>query len=283
MSQVFGDIDRFRRERRWKAAYNYFLSRLRQAHIHALVVDYDGTLCDEAKRFAPLPKAIATELGRLLRAGIYLGVATGRGKSVREQLQNAIPSDLWDLVVVGYYNGSDIKLLSDEALPDGTDRVLEPLKPVEEMILHYESFLGIEVPEFRRNQITLKAAACMTIEQLWQRVQGLVTPSAFPGVAVLRSGHLVDILAPGVSRSWSSRKSGRWQDAEKQKFSALEIKAVGLEMTMCFAARRFRSARMLSQWTLTIAGTLRPQGSESRKQRSATCGSSSGLGAASNL
>lgn len=183
----------------WRGAHAAFLDRLAKGRVAAIVADYDGTLCDEARRFEPLPSDVADELARLLRLGLRIGVATGRGQSVRERLRKAIPKELWAQVIVGYYNGSDIGLLSEDDRPDGTDAPLEPLKPVAQLLLRLQPFLGVEPPELRRNQITLKSGA-FAVEQLWQRVQGLVAPHLFPGVTVLRSGHSVDILAPEVSK-----------------------------------------------------------------------------------
>lgn len=183
----------------WRGAHTAFLDRLTQARVAAIVADYDGTLCDEARRSAPMPNEVVEELARLLRLGLQLGVATGRGQSVRKQLQKAIPKELWDRVIVGYYNGSDIGLLSEDDRPDGAKTTLEPLKPVAELLGRLQPFLDVEPPELRRNQITLKSGA-FPVEQLWQRVQGLVAPHLFPGVTVLRSGHSVDILAPEVSK-----------------------------------------------------------------------------------
>jgi hypothetical protein len=183
----------------WREGHAKFINRLARARIAAIVADYDGTLCDETKRFDPLPTSIAAELTRLLRMGSRLGVATGRGQSVRIELRKALPPELWDRVVVGYYNGSDIGFLSDASRPDGKDSVLEPLRAVAELLLRLQAFLGIETPELRRNQITLKSGS-LPVEHLWQRMQGLLAPHLFPGVTVLRSGHSVDILAPGVSK-----------------------------------------------------------------------------------
>ena len=47
-----------------------------------------------------------------------IGIATGRGKSVRKSLQKALPATLWDRVVVGYYNGAEIGMLGDDTCPD---------------------------------------------------------------------------------------------------------------------------------------------------------------------
>jgi hypothetical protein len=182
----------------WDRAYARFLDRLRRATIRGVVADYDGTLCDEARRFDPLPRQVADELIRLLRAGIPLGVATGRGKSVRERLQEAIPEDLWGRVVVGYYNGGDIGVLSEGDRPDGRPAVAEPLQRAADVINEHRGFLGVAQVELRRKQITLKPSA--SLDRLWHCVQGLLAPDIFPGVAVLRSGHSIDIIAPGVSK-----------------------------------------------------------------------------------
>ena len=74
----------------------------------AVVLDYDGTLCDEADRCKGLSTPVARELVRLLRAGVMLGFATGRGKSVKVALRKQIPKKYQSRVVVGYYNGGDI-------------------------------------------------------------------------------------------------------------------------------------------------------------------------------
>lgn len=182
----------------WDRAYAQFIDRLRRARIRGVVADYDGTLCDEARRFDPLPEPVAAELTRLLRAGIPVGVATGRGKSVRERLQEAIPKDLWERVVVGYYNGGDVGLLAEGDRPDGSPSVSEPLQLAADVIKKHQRFLGVAPPELRRKQITLKPLA--SLDRLWHCVQGLLGPAAFPGIAVLRSGHSIDIIAPGVSK-----------------------------------------------------------------------------------
>jgi hydroxymethylpyrimidine pyrophosphatase-like HAD family hydrolase len=142
---------------------------------------------------------VAEELTRLLKTGLHLGIATGRGQSVRKQLRKAIPKEFWERVIVGYYNGSEIGILSEDQRPDGTDAVLEPLHSVVTLLHQLQPYLGFEQPELRRNQITVRSDD-YPVEQLWQRIQGLLPPHLYPGVTVLRSGHSVDILAPGVSK-----------------------------------------------------------------------------------
>jgi hypothetical protein len=47
----------------------------------------------------------------LLEGGFALGIATGRGKSVREALWAALPKRLWPLVAVAFYNGAIVSPL----------------------------------------------------------------------------------------------------------------------------------------------------------------------------
>lgn len=93
----------------WRAAYAGFCRDLREAHFAAAVFDYDGTLCGTGERLTGPGTEIKKWLRGLLDAGILLGVATGRGKSVRKDLRKVIPDRaLWGRVLVGYCRVEDI-------------------------------------------------------------------------------------------------------------------------------------------------------------------------------
>jgi hypothetical protein len=66
------------------------------------------------------------ELDRLLRADVIIGVATGRGKSVHQRLQEGLAREHWERVVVGYYNGGDVALLNDDSRPNGEEASAPP-------------------------------------------------------------------------------------------------------------------------------------------------------------
>ena len=102
----------------WKDKYYEFVDRLRNAKFGSIVLDYDGTLCSGENRFTGLSEKISQELIRILELGFILGVATGRGKSVKMDLQKIIPSVYCKNVIIGYYNGSDISTLDDNSHPD---------------------------------------------------------------------------------------------------------------------------------------------------------------------
>mgnify|MGYP003649061632 CR=1 FL=1 len=46
---------------------------------------------------------------RLHRLGLKIGFATGRGGSAGEDLRKALPADMLDSVLIGYYNGAHLR------------------------------------------------------------------------------------------------------------------------------------------------------------------------------
>ena len=116
--------------RRWHDALEDFLTRLRDARFAGIVLDYDGTVVDTRHRSVPAAREMTAELARLATAGARIGIATGRGKSVRRDLQERLPRTLWPLVVVGYYNGAEVAPLDDDGVPDGSGKVCDALVPL---------------------------------------------------------------------------------------------------------------------------------------------------------
>jgi hypothetical protein len=184
----------------WKEAYEAFLHSLVTVTFPAVVFDYDGTLCDEADRYKGLSAEVGRGLTRLLRAGAALGVATGRGKSVRQALREGIAKKHWGRVVVGYYNGGDVGLLSDDARPDGSPRVIDALTPIWATLNGHPLLLELAELEPRLPQIKVEPKPGTLAEPVWALLQQLVHGHVVPGVMVVRSSHSMDVLAPGVSK-----------------------------------------------------------------------------------
>ena len=101
----------------WIAHYEQALETVNSSRYQAVVLDYDGTLCDARDRAGPLGTAIADELRRLIEEGALVGLATGRGPSAAIELRASLPRRLHDRVLVGYYNGAEIRRLTDEEDP----------------------------------------------------------------------------------------------------------------------------------------------------------------------
>jgi fructoselysine-6-P-deglycase FrlB-like protein len=194
------DLARSGRLESWREAYGAACSALLDASYRGLAMDYDGTLCHEAERYGPLPQAMADEFERLLSTGSCIGIATGRGKSVRRSLQQALPRDLWGRVVIGYYNGAEVGSLDDDHCPDDREEVGPDLEQVAEGLRSDALIASLATCEFRLRQITLTPAEGIFPGPLWEYVHALLLSSGYTGAIAVRSGHSVDILTPETTK-----------------------------------------------------------------------------------
>lgn len=184
----------------WRSEYRKFVGAITTPQFHALVVDYDGTLCDERYRFGDLPKGVANPLNELLNKGVLIGIATGRGKSVRKALQESIDQPLWSRVVIAYYNGSEIASLDDEQVPQQNCTISPALQPLDEEIRASRVLTALADHECKKNQISVVAKNPSNAEKIYKVVCDLVSSKFASGVSCVRSSHSVDILAPGITK-----------------------------------------------------------------------------------
>ncbi len=180
----------------WTDSLAKFSNRLSQARFRGAVFDYDGTLCDMSERFAGLGREVAKNLTALLENDIPVGIATGRGRSVRRDLQKVLPKALWPHVVIGYYNGFETALLSDQSLPSrGTPSPEMQLLGSE---LRNHPFISSNATcEVRAGQISLRPMASVAPAMLWQVAADIVQERKF---SVLMSSHAVDVIPSNVSK-----------------------------------------------------------------------------------
>ena len=68
----------------WREAYRNFSRADNSRVVRGTHFRLRRDACDEKHRFDPLPFDVASQLVRLLKSGAILGIATGRGKSVKE-------------------------------------------------------------------------------------------------------------------------------------------------------------------------------------------------------
>ena len=183
----------------WLSALDNVVHQLLETRFQGVVVDYDGTLCHEDRRADPLPSDIASALTGLLERGSILGVATGRGKSVRERLRESLPKMYWPQVVVGYYNGADLLALNDPQLPDGTDAAGDELAEFARAF-QADGLLKSANITLRRRQITLNQLRGLSLQSLCEHAEAIANQLAPNTVRVMRSGHSVDIVPQSVTK-----------------------------------------------------------------------------------
>lgn len=206
---------------RFGLALERFLETAKQARIGAIVLDYDGTMCAKEDRFDGLRKDIVVECSRLLGAGIHFGIATGRGKSVREELQRVLDPALWQLVHIGYYNGTDIAPLADDEAPrrDGaSDCVLVQARAQLETDALLKDIANITV---RPHQITVEPKDSIRTDALASHVMARLAALDGGGLRIVCSSHSLDILGPRVG------KSALVSDLRKRIGDKLEVLCIG--------------------------------------------------------
>jgi len=184
----------------WRNAYEEFIQKLQSVSFAAVVFDFDGTLCDGRDRFGTLSSKIGKELSRLLRAGIVVGIATGRGKSVKEALRKAISKRYWQRVLVGYYNGADCGLLDEDQCPFASAEPCAELAPLAEVFQANVRLSKVAEITIRRMQITVEPRPLAPSAIIWSLVQEIAHTNSYTGVKIVTSSHSIDVLAPGVSK-----------------------------------------------------------------------------------
>lgn len=180
----------------WRRAHTKFCDRLGAAAFGAVVFDYDGTLCDPASRFQTIPQEMAEALNALLKHRIPVGIATGRGGSVREALSGQISDSSLEDVIIGYHNGTEIAPLSDSSQPPEEAAIGEALLPVWRFLSDDARTAGFALLRGGAGQITVRPNEGAE-EMIWPVVKHYAALCKIP---VVRSTHSLDILAPEVGK-----------------------------------------------------------------------------------
>lgn len=184
----------------WQKTYRAFIHRLENTHFGCIVFDYDGTLCDPNERYYGPSKEIGEELVRLLSGNIILGIATGRGKSVRTDMQRLIPKGYWEKIVIGYYNGSDVGILKDELHPDKNTAPDPVLKEVSEILDANNFFKRIAEYTLRPKQLTVLPIRITVWDEARRILFDIISKNNLPGIRILESSHSLDIVSANVSK-----------------------------------------------------------------------------------
>ncbi|OOQ61923.1 HAD hydrolase family protein [Mucilaginibacter pedocola] len=177
----------------WSNAYDAFVRKLQDANFGAAIFDYDGTLCSASNRFIGVDEKIASGLNIILEKGFIIGIATGRGKSAREDLQKAIDEKFWPRVLVGYYNCGEIGLLSDNTLPDKKKVANQSLIYIYEQLKLYKFPFEI-FPELKANQLVIEIKDKSQWAKVRQSIIQLVIRLDVPNIQILESSHSMDII-----------------------------------------------------------------------------------------
>ncbi len=184
----------------WHDKYEKYLAKLKKAKFQAVVFDYDGTLCAPSNRFTGIEVTVINHLIRLLRGGVKVGIATGRGKSVQADLKKTIPQEYWSNIQIGYYNGAEISLLSDNFIPGQESVINESLEQIYSEMKRHPILLKLSKTTVRKNQIMVEPNELANKAIVWEILNHLSYQLLDGRVSVLASSHSFDLLAPHVSK-----------------------------------------------------------------------------------
>jgi HAD superfamily hydrolase (TIGR01484 family) len=183
-----------------RASEEYRL-KLQGQIFRAVVFDYDGTLCASQSRDRPPPDVIVAQLSRLLSAGVIVGIVSGRGDSLQDQLRQALPSESWDRVLLALYNGGWIADVATK-MPDarGTNEFLSHVI----RIVRRLQTLGAPIETIRPThpyQVSVRFAEGIDTQSMWFVIADSLREAGLNVFTTVRSKHSVDVLAPDVNKS----------------------------------------------------------------------------------
>ena len=149
----------------------------------------------------PPSKEIVAELERLAKHGVVIGIASGRGGSIGENLIKLISPTLQSQFRLGLYNGGWVGRLGDQ--PEVQPQLSEFLLHVQRVVLNLKSY-GVPITEHRSTapyQLSIRFQKGVNTESMWFVIVDALKQSGLETSTVLRSKHSIDVLAHGVSKS----------------------------------------------------------------------------------
>lgn len=182
----------------WETAYNNFLQQLQSTAFGSLIFDYDGTICSSKNRFIGVDPEVVKYLNNFLSKGIIIGLATGRGKSVREKLQEVIEEKYWNQVIIGYYNCSDFGLLSENNLPNKELEQNRTLASIFEELTKHKFIVDVNY-ELKPHQIIIEIDDKNSWSKVRESIIQFIIGLNKPNIQILESSHSMDIIDQTVT------------------------------------------------------------------------------------
>lgn len=175
-----------------------YLSKLQCKQFSGIIFDYDGTLHEKNNNESGIESQIWSSINNLLSVGINIGVSTGRGKSVRTELQKHIDKKFWNSIAVGYYNGSCISSLADDSQPDTSLSISADLEYVKNVFESLNKDNSIII-ELRPTQLTATCSSTYTLNSFVQLCKEHL--HHLNSVKFVESSHSVDVILTTSTKS----------------------------------------------------------------------------------
>ena len=181
-------------------AMNKYQDEVSKQTFRAVVFDYDGTLCSSQGADAPPSELVVEHIERLVKHGVKVGVASGRGGSIQEYFVKHLPSCAVD-VTLGLYNGGWIGTANEPPLPQAEKN--EFISHVTRISRRLQDS-GVPIAAIRTTQpfqVSLRLMEGVDAAQIWFVIADALRHEGLDILRVVRSKHSVDILSPMVTKS----------------------------------------------------------------------------------
>lgn len=183
-----------------RRARETFCSALQNRTFRSLVLDYDGVLCSSHSRLEPPPAPIVETITKFATAGVVIGIASGRGDSVRDNLRRVLPQAIWPKVRLGLYNAGFIGDVSSEITKGNTS---EYISHVTRIVRRLQSN-GVPIKDIRPthpHQVSVRFYEGVDATANWFVIADALRTAGLDVSRIVRSKHSVDILSPSVCKS----------------------------------------------------------------------------------
>tara|TARA_R110001599_G_scaffold64023_3_gene179207 strand:- start:865509 stop:867467 length:1959 start_codon:yes stop_codon:yes gene_type:complete len=210
---IFGAVERSKFEvlgARWPSELRLpSMQRAREAFenditsraFRAVVFDYDGTLCSSQRTDSPPSKMILSQLERLVRAGVVVGIASGRGGSVQEHIEQNLPPEVVEKIQLGLYNCGWIENAS--VPPVESKETSEFLSHVARIVFRLKQ-IGVPINMVRPThpyQVSIRFREGLSTDDMWFVVGDALRQAGLDVSSMVRSKHSIDVLASGTGKS----------------------------------------------------------------------------------
>lgn len=172
-----------------------YVARLSEARFGALVADFDGTVVPPgAGHGARLSKPVVTLFEKLLRNGISLYFATGRGDSIHAIIADSLDRKYHSRVFISYYNGGITTPITEAPpKPEGGPHHLEFEALLDQ--LRNDPFVARRAKvENKSFQLTLKATSQSDFPAASAAIRELVARQPAGRFRVVQSSHSLDVI-----------------------------------------------------------------------------------------
>lgn len=188
-------------ENKYLLCADKYLRELMNSNYKGIVFDYDGTVHDKRQK-SEIEKNIFMRINSFLESNIIIGFATGRGKSIREELRRVIPKKFWKAIVIAYYNGGCISTLDDDNAPNKKEaQVPKEFEIIDRLLKQLDLPESIKIDGFEdKNPYQLTILLSRDQEKPYiEQVKDLC--AGINNIKVLASSHSIDIIPQSSSKN----------------------------------------------------------------------------------